>query len=337
VAGLQPPGVDWIKLNTNENPYPPSHKVVDALKNIDFAGLRLYPDSESRGLREAIAEKFGVRMENVFVGNGSDEVLALAFQAFLCDKKNVLMPDISYAFYQVWSAMFSVGVNTVPISDGFNIDADDYKNGAGVVIANPNAPTGIALPLAEVEKIARNNPDGVVIIDEAYIDFARVESAAALIDKYDNLLVVRTFSKSYSLAGLRVGFAIGGQYLIDGLNRVKNSFNSYPLDTPAQIGAKAAVCDVDYWNETIKRIVETRDRTAMKLRGLGYNVLDSQANFLFMEAGNAKELYESLYAEKILVRYWNQPKISGFLRVSIGSDAEMEAFIKCIERQTKQR
>ena len=337
VAGFQPREDGWIKLNTNESPYPPSPKVVEALKSTDAMKLRLYPDDDSVELREAIAENLGVGVENVFVGNGSDEVLALAFQAFFSGKKNVLMPDISYGFYSVWSAMYDVGAKIAPLNKDFTINANDYKDADGVVIANPNAPTGIALTLAEIEKIVRDNPNGAVIIDEAYIDFAREESAVVLNAKYDNLLVVRTFSKSYSLAGLRVGFAVGGKELTAGLRRMKNAYNSYPLDMLAQIGAKAAIRDVDYWNETRKRTVEARDKTAARLRKLGYNVLDSQTNFLFVEAENAKELYESLFADKILVRYWDKPRIDKFLRVTVGTDAEMEALTKCIEKQTKPR
>ena len=337
VAGLQPAGGGWIKLNTNENPYPPSPKMMEALKSIDIAKLRLYPDPDSVELREAIAGRLGVGADNVFVGNGSDEVLALAFQAFFSGKKNVLLPDVSYGFYPVWAAMFDAGAKSVPLREDFSVDVESYKGANGVVIANPNAPTGIALTLGEVEKIVKNNPNGVVIVDEAYIDFARVESAATLLDRYENLLVVRTFSKSYSLAGLRVGFAVGGNKLLDGLRMVKNAFNSYPVGRLAQTGAKAAFCDVEYWDETRKRIIETRDRTAASLRELGYGVTDSQTNFLFMKAENASTLYEYLFDNRILVRYWNQPKINGYLRITVGTDTEMEAFIECIERQTKQR
>ncbi|MCL2009541.1 MAG: histidinol-phosphate transaminase [Synergistaceae bacterium] len=340
VAGIQPREEGWIKLNTNENPYPPSPEVAEAIKNFDAAKLRLYPDGDCHELREAVAENLGTGAENVFAGNGSDEVLGLAFQAFFSDKKNVLMPDISYGFYPVWSAMYGVEAKTVPLSGDYTIDAGGYKGANGVIIANPNAPTGVAIGLDEIEEIVKNNPNGVVVIDEAYIDFAggeKTESAVALSDKYDNLLVTRTFSKSYSLAGLRVGFAVGSKELIDGLQRVKNAFNSYPLGMLEQTAAKAAVRDADYWDETRRRIIGTRGRTTAKLRALGYNVLDSQANFLFMEAPDAKGLYEYLYENKILVRYWDKPGISGFLRVTVGTEAEMEAFLQCIEKQTKPR
>ena len=332
VAGLQPKDADWIKLNTNENPYPPSPEAAKALKNVSIAEFRLYPDDSSDALCKAIARTFDVGRENVFCGNGSDEVLALAYQAFFSGKENVLTPDVSYGFYPVWSQMYDVGVKITPLRDDFTIGTDDYKCGDGVVIANPNAPTGIALDIAEIEKIARNNPDGVVVVDEAYMDFANVESAVSLSAKYENLLVVRTFSKSHSLAGLRVGFAIGSRALIDGLELVKNAFNSYPLDSLAQIAATAAISDRNYWDVTRKRIITTRDETAERLRELRYRTLGSEANFLFMEAENAKELYDHLFKSKILVRYWNKPRISRFLRVTVGTDSEMEAFIECVKR-----
>ena len=336
VAGLQPEEAGWIKLNTNENPYPPSPAVAQALnkalKGEEIAKLRLYPDGSSSVLREAIARNFGVGEENVFCGNGSDEVLALAYQAFFSGKENILAPDVSYAFYPVWGRMYDAGMKITPMRGDFTIDPDDYTGGEGVIIANPNAPTGIAMSIEKIEKIVRNNPDGVVIIDEAYIDFANVESAVSLSAKYENLLVVRTFSKSHSIAGLRVGFAIGSRALIDGLVRMRDAFNSYPLDLLAQIAAKAAISDSDYWDETRKRIIATREETAERLRELGYRTLDSQANFLFMEAKDAKKLYEHLFNSKILVRYWDKPGISCFLRVTVGTDSEMEAFIGCVKR-----
>ena len=336
VAGLQPKEAGWIKLNTNENPYPPSPKVAKALSrallDADFAALRLYPDDYSSVLREAIAHNSGVGIENVFCGNGSDEVLALAYQAFFSGKQNILTPDISYAFYAVWGRMYDAGMKIMPLRDDFTIDTEQYRNGNGVMIANPNAPTSIALGAAEIEKIARNNPDGVVIIDEAYIDFSNVESAVSLLKKYDNLLVVRTFSKSHSLAGLRVGFAVGNAALIDCLHRMKNAFNPYPLDMLAEIGAAAAISDRDYWDATRKRIIATREKTAERLRELGYRTIDSQTNFLLMEAKEAKKLYEYLLNGKILARYWDKPGISRFLRVTVGTDSEMEAFIECVKR-----
>jgi len=337
VAGLQPKNLGFIKLNTNENPYPPSPKVTEALKNADIAKLKLYPNSDSSALCEAISERLGVKPENVFCGNGSDEVLALTFQAFFSGKDNIIMPEISYGFYPVWSEIYDVTAKPVPMGEGFIINTRDYKSGNGVTLANPNTPTGIALNIEEVEDIVKNNPDGVVVIDEAYIDFAKATSAIGLSKKYSNLLVVRTFSKSYSLAGLRVGFAVGNNELIDALQRVKNAFNSYPLDILAQTGAKAAIGDIDYFEETRKRIIETRMKTVDNLNELGYDVLDSQANFIFMHAENAKELYEYLFSDKILVRYWDKPRIDEFLRVTIGTDIEMEAFIQCVKQFLKEK
>lgn len=331
-AGIQPGEAGWIKLNTNENPYPVSPKVAQTLKSLDVEKLRLYPDATCGALQQAIARHLGIEAENVFCGNGSDEVLALAFQAFFSEKSNVLMPDISYGFYPVWSQMYDVGATFVPVNQDFSINVADYKGAGGVILANPNAPTGIALTLAEVETIVQRNPNGVVLIDEAYIDFAQVESAVPLINEYENLLIVRTFSKSHSLAGLRVGIAIGNRSLIEGLERVKNAFNSYPLDFIAQALAAEAIRDEAYWDETRKHIIATRERTVACLRELGCNVLPTQTNFLFMESADAKALYEHLLSNKILVRYWDQPRIHQFLRVTIGTDAEMEEFIQCVKR-----
>jgi len=334
VSGIQPREPGWIKLNTNENPYPPSPKVADVFANTDIATLRLYPDSDSTMLREAIASRYNICTENIFCGNGSDEVLALAYQAFFSGRENILTPDISYAFYPVWSQMYDVSSKVLPLDDDFSINIGDYKNGNGVIIPNPNAPTGKALTLCEVEQIVKSNPNGVVIIDEAYIDFAAVESAVSLISTYENLLVIQTFSKSYSLAGLRVGFAVGSKTLIDGLQRVKNAFNSYPLGMLEQKAATAAICDVDYWNKTRQDIIRTRDKTIESLRGMGYHVPESHTNFIFMKAnGNsAKNIYEHLLENKILVRYWQKPRISEFLRVSVGTDKEMELFVQCVRQ-----
>ena len=332
IAGLQPQEAGWIKLNTNENPYPPSPKVIGALADVNIETLKRYPDGNSGELCRAIAENLGVGKEHVFCGNGSDEVLALAYQAFFSGKETVLTPDISYGFYPIWGDMYDVSAKILPLDNHFAIDADDYRNGNGVMIANPNAPTGIALSLAEIESIVWNNQNGVVIVDEAYIDFAKVESAVSLISKYENLLVVRTFSKSYSLAGLRVGFAVGNKALIEGLQRVKDAFNSYPLGMLEQTGAKAAILDTGYWNEQRRRIIATRDKTAENLRKVGFETLDSHTNFLFMKSQEAKKLYEHFTEHKILVRYWDKPGINEFLRVTIGTDADMEVFIQCVKR-----
>ena len=352
VAGLQPQETGWVKLNTNESPYPPSPKVQEALENTDITRLRLYPDGNSSKLKAAIAEDVGVGQENIFCGNGSDEVLALAFQAFYSGKENVLTPDISYGFYPVWGKMFDAGLRQVPLREDFSLDVGDYKDASGVIIANPNAPTSLALGLLDVEKILRQNPAGVVLVDEAYIDFADVESAVALLAlskeaaaqnqsvgasnqlKYQNLLIVRTFSKSHALAGLRVGYAIGHPSLIDALQRVKDAFNSYPLDMLAQTAAIAAIKDRPYLEQTAKAIVLTRDNTAARLREMGYRVLASQTNFILLETTEAANLYNHLLNNKILARYWSTPRLKNCLRVSIGTNSDMEAFLQCVQEFT---
>ncbi|MCL1786487.1 MAG: histidinol-phosphate transaminase [Defluviitaleaceae bacterium] len=334
-AGIQPKEPGWVKLNTNENPYPPSSKAAEAIRGANLDALRLYPDSDSNILCEVIAGRYGVALENVFCGNGSDEVLALAYQAFFAERDNILTPDISYAFYPVWAQMYGVTAKIIPLKEDFSIDPGEYVNSNGVILANPNAPTSRALTLAQVETIVRNNPHAVVLIDEAYIDFAGVASAVSLVPKYENLLVVQTFSKSYSLAGLRVGFAVGSRALVDGLQKIKHSFNSYPLGMLEQKAATAAMLDTDYWNETRQKVKATRDKTIGALRELGYAVQDSHTNFILMKAkdeGHAKGLYEHLLAHKILARYWQKPRISEFLRVSVGTDEEMEAFLQCVKQ-----
>jgi histidinol-phosphate aminotransferase len=307
--------------------------VTDALRAADIAKLRLYPDGDSAKLREAIASAHGIDAGNVFCANSSDDVLALAFQAFFTGKKNVVSPDISYGFYPVWAEMYDVGMVFAPTRADFSVDLSHYENANGVVIANPNAPTSLAIDLRAVEELARKNPRGVVLVDEAYIDFASCGSAIALTQKYENVLVSRTFSKSHSLAGLRVGYAIGNEKLMDGLRRVRDAFNSYPLDMLAQTAAAAAISDTAYLAETAERIVNTREFTIRELQNMGYGVLLSNANFIFMKAANAEALYEHLLANKILVRYWkNNPRIKDYLRVSIGTQDEMEEFIQCVKR-----
>ena len=331
VAGLQPTETGWVKLNTNENPYPPSPKVQDALRCVDMASLRLYPNSDSAALCTAIAKQQGVYPKNVFCGNGSDEVLAFVYAAFFAGK-TVMMPRISYGFYPVWCEMFDAGSLPISMNPDFSLHLDSFEGSFGVILANPNAPTGIALTLAEIEGIVQRNPHGVVVVDEAYMDFAQVESAVRLTKRYDNLLVVRTFSKSHSLAGLRVGYAIGNAARIAELQRVKHSFNSYPVDRLAQTGALAALDDVDYWAQCRARIIATRERTTAQLNELGFQVLPSQANFLFAGIEDAPKMYEHLYANKILVRHWDQPRIHNYLRITIGTDEEMEALLQCVKQ-----
>lgn len=333
VPGEQPHDKKYIKLNTNENPYPPSEKVKEAVGK-EIANLKLYPDPESKELIKIIASYYGVKEENVFVGNGSDEVLALAFPAFFSGR-TILFPDITYSFYPVYSGLFGAKYREIPLSEDFSIIPEDYycANG-GILIPNPNAPTGKIITLRDIKKIVQNNYNmgSIVLVDEAYIDFGG-ESAVNLIDKYSNLLVVQTLSKSRSLAGLRVGFAIGDKVLIDGLNRVKNSFNSYTIDRLAMAGAIAAFQDNDYFLKTCDSVIKTREWTVRELTGLGFEMPASKANFVFIRhpKKNAEEIFTKLRERGILVRYFNKPRINNFLRVTIGTDDEMKAFISAIK------
>lgn len=324
VPGEQPKDKKYIKLNTNENPYPPSPKVLKAIKQVSD-DLKLYPDPECSALRETAAQYYGLKKEQIFVGNGSDEVLAFCFPAFFVDKK-LLFPDITYSFYPVYSKLFGVEHENKPLKAHFEIDIKDYSNTDGsILLPNPNAPTGKYLELDSIEQILKKNPDNIVVIDEAYVDFGG-DSSVKLIDKYPNLLVIQTLSKSWSLAGLRVGFALGNEELIDGLNRVKNSFNSYTLDVLAQVGAKAALEDIIYFNETKNKIIKTRERSVQTLSRLNFEVLDSKANFIFAthKTIEAKDIFEKLKEKGVLVRYFNKPRINQYLRISIGTDEEME-------------
>lgn len=339
VPGEQPKDGVYIKLNTNENPYPPSPKAVEAIKTAAGDRLRLYPDPESTALKQVCADYWNVKPTQVFVGNGSDEVLAVAFQAFFSGKKNVLMPDISYSFYPVYCNLYDVEAKEVLLKEDFSIDVEAFlQPNQGVVIANPNAPTGMALTRAQLEEIVRKNPDSVVLIDEAYVDFGE-ESMVPLVEKYDNLLVVCTLSKSRSLAGLRVGFAFGSEALMDGMNRVKNSFNSYPVDFLAQKGAESAILDRAYFEETRNKVIEAREWTAGELTRLGFAVLPSKANFLFARPNGmeAAELFQKLKVEKILVRYFAKPRIDQWLRISIGTMEDMKTLIAKTEAILWQR
>lgn len=332
VPGEQPQIDGLIKLNTNESPYPPSPRVAEVLTTDAVARLRLYPDPNSRHLKDTLAEYYHVKSEQVFVGNGSDEVLALLFMAFFQQNQPLLYPDISYSFYKVYCQLFGIAARTIPLRDDFTIDFGDYpcENG-GIIFPNPNAPTSIGKPLAEIEALLQRNHDSVVVVDEAYIDFGG-ETAIALVDRYPNLLVVQTLSKSRSLAGLRVGFAIGHKDLIDGLDRVKNSFNSYPLDRLAESAAIVAFEDEDYFQTCRKQVMATREWTVAELKALGFNVLPSQANFVFAEPPvDAKTLMAQLREHKILVRYFSAARISRFLRITIGSELEMQTLIKVLK------
>ena len=331
--GEQPKDRQFIKLNTNECPYPPSPKVMDAIRRAAGETLRLYPDPECSELRSAIAKREGLKPEQVFCGNGSDEILAFAFQAFFDPGREVVFPKITYSFYPVYTDFFGLSRREVPMNPDFSdpIDLLCGRNG-GVVLANPNAPTGIAVGLDTVEKLLRANPDVVVIVDEAYIDFG-ADSAAGLIDKYPNLLVVQTASKSRALAGLRVGWAMGDENLIAALRCVRDSVNSYTLDRLAQAGAAAAIEDEEYFQTVRQKVTETRTWTARALRAKGFTVLPSQANFLFIShpAHAGRELLDGLRQQGILVRWWDKPEIKSWLRVSIGTREEMEALVKTLD------
>ena len=335
VPGEQPVLAHPVKLNTNENPYPPSPRVLDAIRReLGEAGesLRRYPDPTARKLRETVAAYHGIRADQVFAGNGSDEVLALTFEALLKHDKPLLFPDITYSFYPTYARLFEVEYPTIPLDDSFAINVDDYAapNG-GVLFPNPNAPTGRPLPLADIERLLQKNTDSVVVIDEAYVDFG-AESAITLIDRYPNLLVVQTVSKSRSLAGMRVGFAFGNVELIDALNRVKDSFNSYPLDRLAQAAATAAYEDDAWFRDSCAKVIASRERLASGLTALGFDVVPSAANLLFARhpAHDAATLLQRLREREIIVRHFKAPRIDQHLRISVGTDAECEILLNAL-------
>jgi histidinol-phosphate aminotransferase len=337
IPGEQPRQQTFIKLNTNENPYPPSPDVFEAIAQAADEGLRRYPDPAATELREAVAERYGVKPAQVFSGNGSDEVLAFAFAAFFEREKRgkkVLFPDITYSFYPVYARLWDVPYRCPPLKADFSLDPADYMPSleepcGGIVFPNPNAPTGRALPAATVLAIAVHNAEQVVIVDEAYAAFAEKVSAVAFIEKQSNILTVHTLSKGASLAGLRVGFAIGGEELIAGLCRVRDSFNSYPLDRLALAGACAALRDAPYYEAINQKIIATRERVSTALRAMDYEVIPSQANFIFIRSlsWSGSAFFSQLREAGILVRHFNQPRIADFLRVSIGSDEEMDVFL----------
>ena len=330
--GEQPQGRKFIKLNTNENPYPPSPLVIEAIKRATNDSLRLYPDPYAEELRTTIAGYYGLNNDQVFVGNGSDELLAFAFLAFFDPEEHILFPDVTYSFYPVYSALFRINYELIPLNDDFTIPVQMFeKKNGGVIFPNPNAPTGICLDCREIETILENNMKNVVVVDEAYIDFGG-ESALKLLGKYRNLLIIRTLSKSRSLAGMRIGFALAHKDLIEGLDRVKSSFNSYTLDRLALAAAKASFEDEAYFQETRSKIIKTREKVLRRLIDLNFRVIPSKANFLFIShpAVPAVAIYQELKARGILVRHFNKPRIDNFLRVSIGSDEEMDAFLRYI-------
>ncbi|GAA5443343.1 histidinol-phosphate aminotransferase [Microbulbifer sp. NBRC 101763] len=329
--GEQANSKNLVKLNTNENPYPASPGALSLLAQGDFAdALRRYPDPESLELREAIAERYDLNSNQIFVGNGSDEVLALSFYSFFRRSDPLLFPDITYSFYPVYCQLFDIEPKTIPLREDFTLAVEDYAgNAGGIIIPNPNAPTGRYLPLDQIKELLRLHSERVVIIDEAYIDFGG-ESATQLIDQYPNLLVIHTLSKSYALAGLRLGFAMGQEHLIEGLLRAKNSFNSYPIDSIAQQVATAAIRDRAWHADNCGKVIATRQRSGAALQELGFQVVPSKANFILAKPPEpgAEALYLALRERNILVRYFNKPRISDYLRISIGTDDEMDQLIR---------
>ena len=331
--GEQPRDRTFVKLNTNECPYPPSPKALEAIRQAAGDALRLYPDPECLALRQAIAGREGLEPEQVFCSNGSDEVLAFAFQAFFDPEREVVFPRITYSFYPVYTSYFGLNCRRVPMEPDFSDPVDELcGNNGGVVLCNPNAPTGIAVGLDVVEKLLRANPDVVVIVDEAYVDVG-AQSAVPLIGKYPNLLVVQTASKSRALAGLRVGWAMGHEDLIAGLRCVRDSINSYTVDRLAQAGLKAAIEDEAYFQSIRRRVMDTRTWAARALEDLGFTVLPSQANFLFVSkpGRDGRELLSGLRERGVLVRWWDDAPIRDWLRVSIGTDEEMKTLIDALK------
>lgn len=330
VPGEQPQSNDIIKLNANENPYPPAPGVAEALRTFDASRLALYPDANGQALKIALAGRFGVKPTQVFLGNGSDDVLALAFQSFFCSEQPILYPDITYSFYPVWCDLFRIPYETVPLDEDFCVNVRDYdKPNGGIVLPNPNAPTGRGVSLDFIEDLLQHNADCVVIIDEAYVDFG-AQSAVPLLSKYENLLVVQTMSKSRSLAGLRIGYALGSETLIATLEAVKNSYNSYTMDAIALAAGEAAVKDEVYFQETCRKVIATRDRTAGELRKLGFTVSPSLTNFLFVThpTKKAPEIFEYLRQKNIFIRYFKLPRIDNYLRITVGTDEQMDRLIE---------
>jgi histidinol-phosphate aminotransferase len=337
VPGEQPKLANLVKLNTNENPYGPSPRALEAIRAATGESLKLYPDPNAEALKLAIGKCHGVGAQNVFVGNGSDEVLAHIFLGLLKQSRPILFPDISYSFYPVYCGLYQVAFETVPLAADFSIRVADYakpqgEKCGGIIFPNPNAPTGCLVPLADIEWLLKANPDSVVVIDEAYVDFGG-ESAIPLIARYPNLLVVQTLSKSRSLAGLRVGFAAGHPDLIEALERVKNSFNSYPLDRLAIAGAVASYEDRDYFEQTCKAVIASREKLVTELQALGFDVLPSAANFIFARhpQRDAQETALALRQRSIIVRHFKAPRIDQFLRITVGTDQQCTALVAALK------
>ena len=335
VPGEQPKDKDIIKLNTNENPYPPSPLVSMAINDLENKDLRLYPDPGSEKLVNALADYHGVSHDRVFVGVGSDDVLGMIFMTFFNSDREILFADVTYSFYPVWCEMLRIKYKVIPLTDDFRINKNDYmtENG-GIVIANPNAPTGIIMDKNDIRDIIEANSDSIIVIDEAYIDFASPEeSCLDLLDSYDNLIVVRTFSKSRNLAGLRVGYAISSPEIIKLINDVKYSYNSYTMNTLQIEGGSASVSDELYFRTNIDKVISTRERTVKELQSLGFEVLPSSTNFIFAKHNSVSgpDIFEYLKSNKIFVRHFNQDRIIDYLRITIGTDEEMDALIECLK------
>lgn len=332
IPGEQSKDPDLVKLNANENPYPPSPRVEEIMKSFRPERLRFYPDANSGNLRTALAKKFAVSENMIFMGNGSDDVLALCWQAFFCSDQPILFPDVTYSFYPVWCSLFRTPYKNVPLTPEFRIDprSFDSPNG-GVIFPNPNAPTGIGECLDFIEDVLQHNQDCIVIIDEAYVDFGAT-SCVPLLEKYKNLVVVQTMSKSRSLAGLRVGYAIAAPELIATLEAVKNSYNSYTMDMLTLDCATASVEDEAYFQASCQKVIATRERVSQELKTLGFTILPSQTNFIFAEHATvpAKDIFEKLKAKKIFIRYFKLPRIDNHLRITVGTDAEMDKLLSAL-------
>jgi histidinol-phosphate aminotransferase len=334
VPGEQPKGHDLVKLNTNENPYGPSPRVLEAIQGELGDTLRLYPDPDASPLRQVVADYYGLEPQQVFAGNGSDEVLAHAFCALFQHDQPLLFPDITYSFYPVYCRLYGIGYETIPLAEDFSLRVEYFSRpNGGIIFPNPNAPTGRLLPLKEIERLLQTNTDSVVVVDEAYIDFGG-ESAVSLINSYPNLLVTQTLSKSRALAGLRIGLALGDQKLIEGLVRVKDSFNSYPMDRLAQAAAVASFEDEPYFQETRQRVIASREQLAEGLRGVGFEVPPSHANFLFVRhpRWDAAELAATLREQGVIVRHFKQPRIDQYLRITVGTTEQNGALMVALEK-----
>ena len=338
VPGEQPQDMQYVKLNTNESPFPPAPAVLEAVNAAETSRLNLYPDPEGKALRQKLAELYGVKPENVFLANGSDELLAFAFMAFCDEKRPAAFPGISYGFYPVYASLYRVPYTEIPLREGFVLDPADYcGRNETIVIANPNAPTGRAIPVSAIEEIVRTNPDNAVIIDEAYIDFGG-ESCLPLIQKYDNLLVCQTFSKFRSLAGGRLGYALAGEDLIADLEKIKYSFNSYNISRLTMAAAIATLDSGEYYAQNSKTIQANRAYTAAELAKLGFETLPSLANFIFTRcpAVDGGTLYRELKARGVLVRHWDKPEIAGWCRVTIGTREQMDIFLDKVREIVKE-